>query len=1465
MPIKLRTLSIVLVLAGIIATPALAATPPDQATDFLLRGAKKWAAKDRPDLAKNLLQKLILIEPNSQEALFMLGNIELTAGNHAESLVHLRALEQTAPNGPLTQELGASYRLATTDRSQLEEMRSLAQAGKSAEAEKLLMQIFPGKPPRGEMGVEYYRLIGSTKAGFIRAQNELPALYKETGDSRYRLIQLELQANHPEHLTSAIRGYEELSRSANVNTQRLQDNWRRDLYRYPDNAGKLTAIKNFLSTYPNDREMIELLGDSQKNIAAQRLAPKPATVAAVDDKLAKPQKPTPVLNKIAPTLKPAPSENIVASVPKMTASKPAAKSATKQPREVSKVPNVIEQPIVKRPKMVRQVLVKQPVVVEPVVVEPVAVEPVVVEPVVVKPAAVEPVVVEPVAVAIIRKPVDPDIIARTEALDALEDGKLELAEASLTDLLKRRPQDPEILGGLGFVKLRQGKQAEAENWFKQALRVSDEDNIERWTSLAATAGFWKNMRLADELLEENQLREAEAAIQQALLLQPEDPDALALLGNIKAANNDLVEAERLYRQVLNKQGYNVAAIRGLTSLLTRTQRSAEALELLERVFQTYPDELNQNPENHAGLLREEADLYIAAHRPSHAVQALEMAAVLAPKNAWVRFSLAKLYISLNLTPLALQVLQEGAALSPKDPDMHYVRALVLISLNDYAGGLDSLARIPDAEMTKSMRETWNRALIQYHFQQAESVLAQGNRKEAIRIMSIVETQARNNYSATEQVAEGWFGLDLQKQGLSAMRKLPQPVPLGTQVYFASLLNRAKQDQELAAYLPSLRIPEGTDVTTQKYKTTLQDIEFAMAGRQFDKLMKAGKTEQAQQLADTVLNTGQLSNADYFKYHRTYFARSELPENAIPLLEQEKELYPNDLSIRWDLAYAYYQAKQNPQAQGEIQELLSLTTGDDIDMRLRVAKLQQNMGDHAGAKRTINDLLNRFPENTDVLMQAGNIARSEGKYNRAMNYYQKTKEQAQKPVVAKTKAVKLVEQDIPDDVLLDLLPDQRMTAGSRIIKTRRVAPALLSTKESDKIYRTALSGDVVKTKYVANSAATAAEQEMESLATLRSAQIEAGLDIQSKTASSGTSTYNATEIPLRARFPIGYEAHGSVQVDLVNIDAGTLPSAYNDSALFGQIQAYGFPTQPIPQKASGTSIGFGYEQESVRADIGVVGIGFPVSNVVGGLRKGGDVGRLSYSLTLSRRPHTGSLLSYAGAKDPATNTTWGGVTNTGLTLYMSTTLKDFNVSTMASYGLLRGKNVLNNDRLYLRAALDQDVYSTDDMILNIGLNANYTRHSENQAYYTYGHGGYYSPQSSLSFSLPIELIGREDLLSYQIRLNLSYSRSNEDAAVFYPTDPGLQALAAAAAAGGLFPRGYPQAIYSGGTGGGYGYGLRAATEYRLTPNFALGGRFNMERSAYYAPNSLLFYLRYMFSPETGQVKMRPDPVTPYSQY
>jgi tetratricopeptide (TPR) repeat protein len=1375
MQINLRALSLTLILAGIISSPVFAA-PAANGTTELLNSAKKWEQKNRPDRAKPFLLKVLMVEPTSEEGLFMLGNLELQHGKSSEALRYLTTLEQSAPNSPRTRELSKTYHSKMGDLVEKPASQPAPVFAPMVSQTDSLAKEKPAKPGKDEL--DEARFHGTSKADYDKAQEELSSLYKKTGDTRYRLIQLELQVNHRESLTSAVTGYEALPTVSGINTQRLQNGWRHSLRKLPDNAYKQQAIKHFLAAYPNDQEMINLLGDVQKNG---------------------------VVRGIVSTQKP-----IILSK-KKSSRKLAGKKADKHQTEATAATTDNKT----------------------------------------------------------SKANDPDIIARTAALDALEDGDLEVAEKGLLEVMKNRPQDPEVLGGLGYVKLRQGRNAEAEQWFSQAS-AAEKGESARWKGLVITAGFWKNMRAAGDLLEANKLPEAETSAGQALALQADEPNALALLGNIKAAENELVEAERLYRAALAKEGFNVSAIRGLTSLLVRTQRNTEAMELIEQVHKDYPNELNKNPSVQAGLLREEADLYLAAHRPSHAIQALEMAVLLDPKEPWARFSLAKLYVSVGLTPLGKQIMQEGAALSPADPVMHYSRALVLLSVDDYAAGLDSLSKIPNDAMTDAMRDTRNRAQIQYYFQQAEAQLVGGNRKEAIRIMAIAESEARGNYPATEQVAEGWFRLGLPRQGLSAMRKLPQPAPLSTQIYFASLLNRASKDQELVAYLPTLRIPDSTDEVTLKYKATIQNIEFAMAGRQFDKLMKEGKVEQANQFADTILGNNQLSNADYFRYHRNYFSRAELPENAIPLLNQEKEEYPNDLNLRWDLAYAYYQDKQLSNAQREIQELLALTRGDDIDTRLRIAKLQQNMADLPGAHQTVNDLLSHFPNNSDVLLQAGNLARADGQYNEAMNYYQKTKSQSI-PKPEKPAAPSVTPTDTPTtpDILLNLLPAKPATnEESKTLRTERISktsPILVSTRESDSIYRAALSADnATTTSYTAGNAASIADQEMSSIAKSRAPfVVEGGLDIQMKSAGNGTSTYNATEVPLLARFPIGYQARGIVQVDKVDIDAGSLPANFTDASLFGKIQpTQGGLAQPLAQTASGTSVALGYENDTFRADIGEVGIGFPVNNVVGGVRTGGDIGRMSYSLNISRRPYTGSLLSYAGTKDPVTGAVWGGVTNTGITLYMSTTLSTYNVAAMGSYGLLRGINVLNNDRLFLRTTIDTDVYTTDDMALNIGFNANYMSFSQNESFYTFGHGGYYSPQSSVSFGVPITLNGRSNLLSYQLMASASYSYTHENASPYFPTDPALQTRATA---GPNFASYYNSAVYPGGNGGGFGYGLRALAEYRMTPNIALGGRFSIDRSAYYAPNALLMYMRYMFKPETGPIKLKPDPVVPYSQY
>ena len=395
----------------------------------------------------------------------------------------------------------------------------------------------------------------------------------------------------------------------------------------------------------------------------------------------------------------------------------------------------------------------------------------------------------------------------------------------------------------------------------------------------------------------------------------------------------------------------------------------------------------------------------------------------------------------------------------------------------------------------------------------------------------------------------------------------------------------------------------------------------------------------------------------------------------------------------------------------------------------------------------------------------------------------------------------------------------------------------------------------ETNNVASFALTSkAEEEIASIASRRNPRLEAGFEKRDKNSTDGTSSYHGEEIPLVGWWPIGFDGHSFVHVDHVSIDAGKLPNN-KDAFLFGTLGAKNFiPSAPILQRATGTSVAAGYVGDSLRWDVGVVGIGFPVQNFVGGIRKSGEISKTDYALELSRRPQTSSLLSYAGARDPATGEVWGGVTNTAISGRLARSLGSIYTFASAEYGLLQGKNVLDNNRLALRIGADKDLMREEDMWVNLGVTFSYWRFKENETNYTFGHGGYYSPQNYTSLSLPIEWAGRKNKLSYLLRGSVSFSQSQEKDMNYYPTDNALQNSSAPG-----------HSVYSGGSGSGTGYALRLAAEYQATPHLAVGGRVEVERSAYYEPNTVLLYLKYALKPQLESVNFPPSAVKPYSQF
>ena len=128
------------------------------------------------------------------------------------------------------------------------------------------------------------------------------------------------------------------------------------------------------------------------------------------------------------------------------------------------------------------------------------------------------------------QPPDPMARAKREAWAAIEAGRIEEAESKMQEALAKQPNDGEAAGGLGLVRLRQGRHAEALELLERARRL-DGANGAKWTSLIETSRYWGLLQQAKAAREAGQLDVAEARVREARAIDPKEPQ-----GAIEAAH-----------------------------------------------------------------------------------------------------------------------------------------------------------------------------------------------------------------------------------------------------------------------------------------------------------------------------------------------------------------------------------------------------------------------------------------------------------------------------------------------------------------------------------------------------------------------------------------------------------------------------------------------------------------------------------------------------------------------------------------------------------------------------------------------------------------------------------------------------------------------------------------------------------------------------------------------------------------
>lgn len=281
--------------------------------------------------------------------------------------------------------------------------------------------------------------------------------------------------------------------------------------------------------------------------------------------------------------------------------------------------------------------------------------------------------------------------------------------------------------------------------------------------------------------------------------------------------------------------------------------------------------------------------------------------------------------------------------------------------------------------------------------------------------------------------------------------------------------------------------------------------------------------------------------------------------------------------------------------------------------------------------------------------------------------------------------------------------------------------------------------------------------------------------------------------------------------------------------------------PPAQHDAGIALNLAYSNDSLALDIGTTPLGFEKTNLVGGISWTPQINpttRLNFGV--ERRGVTDSVLSYAGTIDPMTGETWGAVTKSGLNVGLG-----FDDGMLGMYGnlggyLYKGTNVDSNSAFdialggYLRPISDKK------RELQTGVHVSLQVFDKNLGHYSFGHGGYFSPQDFVSVAFPIKYSEKHDNYNFAINFAPGFQSFTEESASYFPNAPQLQRLLELMQQLDLVE----QSVYSANSKTGFGMSLNAQGEYEFSSSFTLGGKVGFDNFGNYQETTAQLYLKYL---------------------
>jgi len=331
--------------------------------------------------------------------------------------------------------------------------------------------------------------------------------------------------------------------------------------------------------------------------------------------------------------------------------------------------------------------------------------------------------------------------------------------------------------------------------------------------------------------------------------------------------------------------------------------------------------------------------------------------------------------------------------------------------------------------------------------------------------------------------------------------------------------------------------------------------------------------------------------------------------------------------------------------------------------------------------------------------------------------------------------------------------------------------------------------------------------------------------------------------------IGSTARLTVITQPVLLDSGT-PTG-TETFQQGTLPKGAVPTQ---QSASGIGGDLQLRTSLFAANVGYTPYGFLVSNVTGGIYIHPPAGH--FTLSFSRDPITDTQLSYAGLRDQGSAGTsyagniWGGVMTNAGELQIASGDSHWGWYLQGGGQYITGVHVPNNSRVDGTAGSYWGVWSGPAYgNLTVGMNFFGMHYAQNLRYFTYGQGGYFSPNVYVVASVPVSFNGHYGpRFHYRVVGSIGIQSFEEDKSPYFPLDVAIQT-----AQGNLY---YPEMTSVGGN-----YNFESEASYAIAEHWYVGGYASFNNSRDYASEKAGFFLRYLFRPqpmieETGPTGLFP---------